>query len=150
MVAEQAMIQYDCAFVDDGQPAGSVICGIPVVGGIADLPELRKDYDLLVVGIGNNNFRAQVYEKATTLGYTFPNIIAPSAYVSPFAEIGKGCVILQNACIQNGAVVGDSVLLNAGAETIAMRPWRITRLSIQTASFVPVQKLVTAPESEVM
>lgn len=116
MVAEQAMIQYDCAFVDDGQPAGSVICGIPVVGGIADLPELRKDYDLLVVGIGNNNFRAQVYEKATTLGYTFPNIIAPSAYGSPFAEIGKGCVILQNACIQNGAVVGDSVLLNAGAE----------------------------------
>ena len=116
MVAEQAMLQYDCAFVDDGQPVGSVICGIPVVGGIADLQRLRKDYDSLVVGIGNNNFRAQVYEKATTLGYTFPNIIAASAYISSFAEIGKGCVILQNACIQNGAVVGDGVLLNAGAE----------------------------------
>jgi len=116
MVAEQAMFQYDCAFVDDGQPVGAEICGIPVVGGIADLKELRKDYDLLVVGIGNNSFRAQVYEKAATLGYTFPNIIAPSAYISPFAEIGKGCVIQQNACIQNGAVVGNGVLLNAGAE----------------------------------
>ena len=60
MVAEQAMLQYDCAFVDDGQPTGTEICGISVVGGIADLPELRKDYDLLVVGIGNNQFRAQV------------------------------------------------------------------------------------------
>ena len=116
MVAEQAMLQYDCAFVDDGQSVGAEICGIPVVGGLADLPELRKEYSLLVVGIGNNQFRAQVYEKARSLGYAFPNIIAPSAYVSPFAEIGKGCVILQNACIQNGAVVGDSVLLNAGAE----------------------------------
>lgn len=116
MVAEQAMLQYDCAFVDDGQTVGCVICGIPVVGGIADLPELHKDYDLLAVGIGNNTFRAQVYEKAVALGYMFPNIIAPSAYVSPFAEIGKGCVILQNACVQNGAVVGNGVLLNAGAE----------------------------------
>lgn len=116
IVAEQAMLQYDCAFVDDGQPAGAEIFGIPVVGGIADLPKLCKEYTLLVVGIGNNSFRAQVYEKAAALGYTFPNIIAPSAYVSPFAKIGVGCVILQNACIQNGAVVGDGVLLNAGAE----------------------------------
>ena len=98
MVAEQAMMEYDCAFVDDGQPVGTDICGIPVVG------------------IGNNRFRAQVYEKAKALGYAFPNIIAPSAYVSPFAEVGCGCVVLQNACIQNGASVGNGVLLNAGTE----------------------------------
>ena len=47
MVAEQAMLQYDCAFVDDGQPVGTEICGIPVVGSLADLPELRKEYGLL-------------------------------------------------------------------------------------------------------
>ena len=89
MVAEQAMLQYDCAFVDDGQPIGAEICGIPVIGGIASLSELRKSYDLL---------------------------IAPSAYVSPYAQLGNGCVILQNASVQNGAVVGNGVLLNAGAE----------------------------------
>lgn len=116
MVAEQAMLQYDCAFVDDGQPIGAEICGIPVIGGIASLPEWHKSYSLLVVGIGNNNFRVQVYEKAAAMGYTFPNIIAPSAYVSPYAKLGNGCVILQNACVQNGAVVGNGVLLNAGAE----------------------------------
>ena len=116
MVAEQSMLQYDCAFVDDGQPVGTEICGILVAGGLADLPELRKEYGLLVVGIGNNNFRVQVYEKAAAMGYTFPNIIAPSAYVSPYAKLGNGCVILQNACVQNGAVVGNGVLLNAGAE----------------------------------
>ena len=116
MVAEQAMLQYDCAFVDDGQAVGTKICDVPVVGGIADLPVLRKDYALLVVGIGNNQFRAQVYEKAKAFGFTFPNIIASSAYISPYAKIGCGCVVLQNACVQNGAVVGNGVLLNAGTE----------------------------------
>ena len=116
MVAERAMIQYDCAFVDDGQAVGTEICGIPVVGGLADLPELRKEYGLLVVGIGNNQFRAQVYEKAKALGYAFPNIVAPSAYISLYAKLGCGCVVLQNACIQNGASVGDGALLNAGTE----------------------------------
>ena len=116
MVAEQAMLQYDCAFVDDGQAIGTSICGVPVVGSIVDLPELRKDYSLLVVSIGNNQFRAQVYEKAKKLGYSFPNIAAPNAYISPYAKLRGGCVVLQNACIQNGASVGDSVLLNAGTE----------------------------------
>lgn len=114
MAAEIA--QYDVAFVDDGRSAGTTVCGRPVVGGIADLPELRKGYDLLVVAIGNNRFRAQVYQKAQALGYTFPSLIAPSAYVSPFASLGEGCVVLQNACIQNGATVGTGVLLNAGTE----------------------------------
>jgi len=116
MVAEQAMLQYDCAFVDDGQAVGAEMCGIPVVGSIADLLRLRKDYNLLVIGIGNNKFRAQVYEKAKELGYTCPNIIAPSAYISPYSKMGCGCVVLQNACVQNGASVGDGVLLNAGTE----------------------------------
>ena len=116
MVAEQAMLQYDCAFVDDGQSVGAEICGIPVVDGLADLPELRKEYSLLVVGIGNNRFRAQVYEKAKAFGYAFPNIVAPSAYISPYAKLGCGCVVLQNACIQNGASMENGVLLNAGTE----------------------------------
>ena len=41
MVAEQAMLQYNCVFVDDGQVVGTEICGIPVVGRVDDLPELR-------------------------------------------------------------------------------------------------------------
>ena len=116
MVAEQAMLQYDCAFADDGQASETEICGIPVVGRINDLPKLCARYKLLVVGIGNNKLRAKVYEKAKLLGYAFPNIIAPSAYISPYAKVGCGCVVLQNACVQNGAVVCNGVLLNAGAE----------------------------------
>lgn len=71
------MLQYDCAFVDDGQPVDAEICGIPVVGGLADLPELRKEYGLLVVGIGNNRFRAQMYEKKKHLAMGSPTSLLP-------------------------------------------------------------------------
>lgn len=116
MAAELAVQEFDCAFVDDGHAVGELVCGLPVVGKTADLEKLRQSYPLLVVGIGNNRFRAQVYKDAKALGYTFPTLLAPSAYISPFATVGQGCVVLQNACIQNGAVVGNGVLLNAGME----------------------------------
>lgn len=116
MAAEQAIQEYDCAFVDDGYEAGAKICGIPVIGHVADLAALRKIYSNLIVCIGNNQFRESVYQKANALEYEFPNIVSASAYISPFANIGHGCVILQNVCIQNGAKIGNGVLLNAGVE----------------------------------
>ena len=95
---------------------GAQVCGIPVVGTVADLPELRRDYARLVVVIGNNEFRAQLYRRAAALGYEFPNLIAPSAYISPYASLGWGCVVLNNALVQNGAAVGNGVLINPGVE----------------------------------
>lgn len=116
VVSELARQSYDCAFVDDGAPVGTLVCGIPVVGTVADLPELRRDYARLVVVIGNNEFRAQLYRRAAGLGYAFPNLIAPSAYISPYASLGWGCVVLNNALVQNGAAVGNGVLINPGVE----------------------------------
>ena len=77
IVVEQAMLQYDCAFVDDGQPVGTDICGIPVVGSLADLPELRKEYGLLVVCIGNNRFRAQRYLEKQSQGLSHSHTPVP-------------------------------------------------------------------------
>lgn len=102
MVAEQVMLQYDCAFVDDGQPVGTGVCGTPVVGEIANLPELRKSYGLLVAGIGNNNFRCRYMRKLRQWAI-LSRISSNCAYVSPYAKLGNGCVILQNACVQNGS-----------------------------------------------
>lgn len=108
--------QYDVAFVDDGYEVGTEVCGIKIVGHIEDLPTLIRDYKKLVVSIGNNKFRESVYKKAEEIGYDFPNIICKSVYISPFAKVGKGCVFLNNVSIQNGAKVGNGVLLNPGVE----------------------------------
>lgn len=44
--------------------------------------------------------RKKIYENAKVLKYEFPNIICSSAYISPYAKIGHGCVILNNAVVQ--------------------------------------------------
>ena len=77
MVAEQAMLQYDCAFVDDGQSVGGEICGIPVVDGLADLRELRKDYDLLVVASAITGFGHRCMRKQKHLTMRSPTSLLP-------------------------------------------------------------------------
>ena len=116
MTLEHAREEYDCSFVDDAFPVGREICGAPVVGAIADLATLRKDYQLLVVTIGNNRLREELYAQADALDYEFPNILAKTAYVSPFTKLGWGCILLNNAVVQNGAQVGNGVVMNVGVE----------------------------------
>lgn len=116
IVMEQAVKEYDCYFVDDSYPQKQEVCGIPLVGKIADLPALFNSYKQLIVVIGNPRLRERIYKQAQTIGYVCPNIIANSAYISPFATIGNGCVILHNAVVQNEAVLGNGVLLNPGVE----------------------------------
>lgn len=116
VVSELARLEYDCVFVDDGFETGVRVCDIPVVGKVPDLKELRTVCDKLIVAIGNNNLREQIYANAEKWEYIFPNLIHTSAYVSNYSQIGKGCVFLQNTVVQNGASVGNGVLLNPGVE----------------------------------
>lgn len=113
---EHASLTFDCSFVDDGYPVGTEICGVPVVGAIQDLARLREEYTNLLVTIGDNHLREQIYRQAEGLGFAFPNVVCRSAYVSPFARLGWGCILLNNAVVQNGAQIGNGVVLNAGVE----------------------------------
>ena len=116
VAAEHAVLEYDCAFIDDGPELGTLVNGIPVIGRTTELEKFFSDYKLLIVTIGNNKFREEIYKRAELIGYDFPNIIDPSAYISPFAELGKGCVILNNAVVQNNARIGNGCILNSGVE----------------------------------
>lgn len=82
----------------------------------ADLQELFAEYKNLIIVIGNNAVRERIYDTAKQIGYNFPNLISPSAYVSPYAKLGWGCVILNYAVVQNGSAVGNGVLINPGVE----------------------------------
>ena len=87
VVSERARNIYDCAFLDDGKSCGLDVCGIPVIGAVNALEKLYPEYNQLVVTIGNNLLRERIYQEAAQIGYTFPNIILSSVYVSPYAQI---------------------------------------------------------------
>ena len=93
-----------------------MVDGVPVIGKISDMKDLYGEYRYLVVAIGNNALRQRIYEKASGIGYGFPNILAENVYISPYASVGKGCVVLNNAVIQNNSALGDGSILNPGVE----------------------------------
>lgn len=114
VVLEHASAIYDCAFLDDGD--ASIVDEVPVIGKTSEMASFYPEYKWLLVTIGNNKLRERLYKEAASIGYTFPNIIHPTAYVSPHAHIGSGCVILNNAVVQNNAKIGDGCILNPGVE----------------------------------
>lgn len=114
VVLEHASQYFDCAFLDDGNL--KIVDGAPVIGTTADIEKLYREYKYLLVTIGNNKLRQELYNRATVVGYTFPNIIVPSAYISPHATLGTGVIILNNAVVQNNVKIGDGTILNAGVE----------------------------------
>ena len=116
VVLEHTIKNYDCVFVDDGIDIGTNIYGCAVIGRTADLKGLYNSYKNLIVAIGNNKVRENIYRIAAEIGYKFPNIICDSAYISPFCKIGVGCIILNHAVVQNNAAIGNGFILNPGVE----------------------------------
>lgn len=116
VVLEHASKEYECAFLDDGLAVGAIIDGVAVIGKTNDMGRWFGEYDKLIVSIGNNNLRERLYAEAESIGYSFPNIILPSAYISPHAHLADGTILLNNAVVQNGAKAGRGLIINPGSE----------------------------------
>ena len=109
VVLEHASLQYGCAFLDDGD--ASVVDGVPVIGKTGELEKFFPEYKFLLVTIGNNALRESLYKEAAAIGFSFPNIIHSSAYISPYATIGTGCVILNYAVVQNIGIGREKITI---------------------------------------
>jgi sugar O-acyltransferase (sialic acid O-acetyltransferase NeuD family) len=74
-----------------------------------------KNFDEIIVAIGNNNARLNLSLKYITQGLKLATIIHPMAVVSKYAEIGEGTVIFANAIVNSYAKIGRACIINTGA-----------------------------------
>lgn len=110
--------KFEIAGIVDNAIANEAILGYPVVGGDESLGQLRSncDYTLVTVGqIKTPAVRIRLYEYAKSLGFKFPTIISPRAYVSKHATIGDGTIIMHDALINSRATVGSNCIINTKA-----------------------------------
>ncbi|RUM49228.1 MAG: acetyltransferase [Hydrogenothermus sp.] len=104
--------------IDKKEKLGQKILGYEIITTDDDLPLLIKSYKniLITIGqIGTGEKRKRLFEMCKTLGFSFPIIISPYAYVSKHSSIGEGTVILHGAVVNASVKVGKNCIINTKA-----------------------------------
>jgi len=89
--------------------------GYSVIATDTDLEKLAEEYQFAFIAIGqilSPKSRIHFYQYMKKLGFKFPSIISPSAYVSRHASVGSGTIIMHEAIINAGAKVGLNCIIN--------------------------------------
>ena len=97
---------------DDSSLAGTAIMGLPVLGNIARLGEVN--HDAIVVTIGDNRTRSQIFCSTREGGERFVQAVHPTAVLASDVRLGEGVMVCAHAVLNSGTVIGDNVILNTG------------------------------------
>lgn len=117
-VVEQEGIYEIAGLVGLPQELGKKSFGYEVIASDAQLPELTVQYQFALISIGQiqtADDRIRLFSQAQDLGFTFPTVISPTAYVSPHANIGIGTVVMHGAIVNAGASVGKNCIINSNS-----------------------------------
>ena len=91
-----------------------VLPGHKVIGTDDEIPQYVEKCDFVItVGfIKNPALRIKLYNKVKAAGGRLATIIASTAHVSKYAELGEGTVIMHQAFVNAGAKIGDNCIIN--------------------------------------
>lgn len=91
-----------------------VLPGHKVIGTDDEIPQYVEECDFVItVGfIKNPALRIKLYNKVKAAGGRLATIIASTAHVSKYAELGEGTVIMHQVFVNAGAKIGDNCIIN--------------------------------------
>ena len=115
---EQEGIYKIAGLIGLPQEVGSKQFGYEVIAADTEMRELAEQYHFALVSIGQIHTaeqRIRLYTRAQDAGFSFPTIIAPTAYVSSHSTIGKGTIVMHGAIINAGALVGANCIINSNS-----------------------------------
>lgn len=100
--------------LDMPEEVGKKILSTKVIGTDDDIPAYvdKADFVITVGFIKNPATRIKLYNKVKEAGGKLATVIASTAHVSKYAEIGEGTVVLHQAFVNADATVGCNVILN--------------------------------------
>ena len=100
--------------LDMPEEVGKEILSTKVIGTDDDIPAYvdKAEFVITVGFIKNPATRIKLFNKIKESGGKFSTIIASTAYVSKYATVGEGTVVMHHAFVNAGAKVGNNVILN--------------------------------------
>ena len=104
--------------LDIPEDADKEILSTRVIGTDDDIPAFVDEAEFIIaVGfIKDPSTRIRLYNRVKTAGGKLATIIASTAYVSKYAALGEGTVVMHHAVVNAGARVGDNVIVNSFAD----------------------------------
>lgn len=115
-IIRAAKIHKPIGFLDNNPDLhGRRVDGLPVLGGIENLPDVKKHgVTGAIVAIGDNGLRRSFGEIIEQGELQLISVIHPSAQIASNATIGKGVVIAAGALVCAHCQIGDYAILNTG------------------------------------
>lgn len=104
--------------IDKAEYLGEAVLNYKVIGSDRDFQELSREYKYALVTIGQiktSDLRMKLYERVKNAGFMVPTIVSPRAYVSKYAQLGEGTVIMHDALVNANVVIGKNCIINTKA-----------------------------------
>lgn len=98
-------------FVDDVKAVGTRVNGVEVLGSASFFRDMGRETGV-VLGFADPFARKKAYYLYKD-SFHFPNVIHPSALISPFATVGQAVLVQANGIVAANAMVGNGVMMNA-------------------------------------
>ena len=100
--------------LDVAENVGKDILSYKIIGTDEDIPAYvdKAEFVITVGFIKNPAIRIKLYNKVKEAGGKLATVVASTAHVSKYAEIGEGTVVLHQAFVNAGTKVGKNVILN--------------------------------------
>lgn len=111
--AESAGYQI-LGILDVPEEIGKDVLGYKVIGIDDDISNYigKADFVITVGFIKNSALRIELYKRVKEAGGSLATIIASTAHVSKYANIGEGTVVLHQAMVNAGAQIGVNCIIN--------------------------------------
>lgn len=104
--------------IDKKELMGQEVLGYKIIGCDDDLETLRTQYEFAFISVGQiktPKIRMVLFEQLKILGYELPSIVSPLAYVSKYAKVGEGSIVMHHALVNANANVGKNCIINSKA-----------------------------------
>lgn len=97
---------------------GSKTLGYEVIGNDEDIVKLKEKTDFFLITIGQIGLpkrRKAIYNLLKESDCKLARVISPLAYVSKYATLGEGTIVMHQALINAGANIGNNCIINSKA-----------------------------------
>ena len=117
-VIEQENKYEIIGIVDIKENLGKKVLNYEVIACDNDLDTIFQTCKNAIITVGqieSNKIRIEIYDKLKQIGFNLPVIVSPLAYVSKYADVNEGTVIMHHVLINTNVKIGKNCIINTKA-----------------------------------